>query len=174
MNFRFAKLLALLFAGALSITACSMIGSVTDAINPFNDGDDNKDQGEIPDDPERISILSLDEELKVAGTMLTSEIILPEVYTNTDWAQTGDMPIMRRNAPMRPAISTASGVVMSARARTGKAVSSLRRLLPVAGFLPSTGITGSAQPTPLPAAKSGRTRSGLPSGKDAPRWAQLC
>ena len=89
MNFRFAKLLALLFAGALSITACSTIGSVTDAINPFNDGDDNKDQGEIPDDPERISILSLDEELKVAGTMLTSEIILPEVYTNTDWAQTG-------------------------------------------------------------------------------------
>jgi len=77
-----------LFASSALLSACSTVTKVTDAVNPFNNSND-VDQGDIPTDPERISILSLDDKLEVAGTMLTSEIVLPPVYTNPDWPQTG-------------------------------------------------------------------------------------
>ncbi len=79
---------ATLLISALLIAGCSTVTSVTDAVNPFNKSKD-ADQGDIPTDPERISILSLDDNLEVSGTILTSEIVLPPVYTNPDWPQTG-------------------------------------------------------------------------------------
>lgn len=85
--------------GALLISGCSTISSVTDAINPF-DGKD-ADQGDIPDDPDRISILSLDDQLEIPGTILPSEIVLPGTYTNPDWAQTGGYAT---HAPQRTAV----------------------------------------------------------------------
>ena len=86
MKLRFA---ALCLGGALMLGGCSTVGKVTDAINPFNGKSDAADQGDIPSDPDRISILSLNDKLEVAGTMQPSDIILPPVYTNPDWPQTG-------------------------------------------------------------------------------------
>jgi len=85
------RVLAILFASSALLSACSTVSRVTDAVNPFNNSKD-ADQGDIPTDPERISILSLDDKLEVAGTMLSSEIVLPSVYTNPDWPQSGGYP----------------------------------------------------------------------------------
>ena len=74
---------------AMSLSACSTVNKVTSAINPF-DGKDTDSQ--VKTDPERISILSLDEKLAVAGSILPSEIVLPTAYTNSDWAQVGGYP----------------------------------------------------------------------------------
>lgn len=82
------RMVSAVIAGVFTLSACSTIGSVTDAINPF-DSNDDVSQGDIPTDTERISILSLDDKLEVAGTILPSEIVLPAVYTNPDWPQTG-------------------------------------------------------------------------------------
>jgi len=82
------RVLTILFAGSALLSACSTVSRVTDAVNPFNNSK-GVDQGDIPTDPERISILSLDDKLEVSGTILSSEIVLPPVYTNQDWPQTG-------------------------------------------------------------------------------------
>jgi len=88
-----------LFVSAFILSACSTIGSVTDAINPF----DGKDEtAEITDDPERISILALNDKLEVAGTILPSDIVLPAVYTNPDWPQTGGYAT---HAPQRTSVT---------------------------------------------------------------------
>ena len=95
------RMISAIFVGALFLSGCSTIGSVTDAINPFNGGDDT-DQGDIPTDPERISILSLDDKLEVAGTIVPADIVLPAVYTNPDWPQTGGYA---NHAPQRTNVS---------------------------------------------------------------------
>lgn len=86
------RVLPLFFVGLIAsstfLSACSTVSKVTNAVNPFSNSKD-ADQGDIPTDPERISILSLDDKLEVAGTILTSEIVLPPVYTNPDWPQSG-------------------------------------------------------------------------------------
>ena len=71
--------------GAL-LAGCSTISS----INPFDNG--KSELEEIASDPARISILALDDNLEVTGTMLPSEIVLPQAYINPDWAQTGGYP----------------------------------------------------------------------------------
>ncbi|PHR91024.1 MAG: dehydrogenase [Robiginitomaculum sp.] len=81
------RLCSLMVAGTLFVSGCSTVGKVTDAINPFNSK--SADQGDIPTDPERISILSLNDKLEIAGTLLPSDIFLPEAYTNTEWPQSG-------------------------------------------------------------------------------------
>ncbi|NNC36528.1 MAG: PQQ-binding-like beta-propeller repeat protein [Hyphomonadaceae bacterium] len=91
------KKFSVLFLSAFLLSACSTLSSVTDAINPF-DNDDEVSQGDIPTDPERISILQLDDKLEVSGTILPSEIVLPAAYINPDWPQTGGYAT---NAPQR-------------------------------------------------------------------------
>lgn len=78
----------MLLIGSIVLAGCSTISSVTNAVNPFNSSS-KADQGDIPTDPERISILKLDDQLTITGTMAPSDIVLPPVYTNTDWPQTG-------------------------------------------------------------------------------------
>jgi outer membrane protein assembly factor BamB len=103
MSRLFAKNTLLISAliGSLSLGACSTLSKVTSAVNPF-DNNKNSDQGDVPTDPERISILSLNDKLEVSGTMLTSEIILPEAYTNTQWSQPGGYAT---HSPQRTAAS---------------------------------------------------------------------
>lgn len=59
-----------------------------DSINPFS-GDDNANQGDLPEDSRRISILELSDTLSVAETAAPGSIVLPPVYVNTDWPQSG-------------------------------------------------------------------------------------
>ena len=96
---KFNFLTGLLGAGLL-LSACSTMSKVTDAINPF---DGKNEASEITTDPERISILSLDDKLEIAGTMATSDIVLPQVYTNPDW------PANRRLCKPRPAAHRCAG-----------------------------------------------------------------
>lgn len=90
-----------LLASSALFAGCSTITKVTDAVNPFN-GSNEVDQGDIPTDPERISILSLDDQLTITGTMTPADIVLPPVYTNPDWPQSGGYAnhvVQRTNAP---------------------------------------------------------------------------
>ncbi len=79
------RLCSLFLLGTFALSACSTVTKVTEAINPF----DNNSEEEVTTDPERISILTLNDKLEIAGTILPSDIILPEAYTNVDWPQTG-------------------------------------------------------------------------------------
>ena len=78
------KCLAL--SALLMLSACSTVGKVTNAINPFNG---NAEEQEVKSDPDRISILTLDDKLEVSGAVAPSDIVLPEAYTNPDWPQAG-------------------------------------------------------------------------------------
>ena len=94
------RMLTVLLAGSAMLTGCSTISRVTNAVNPF-DGK-KADQGDIPTDPERISILSLDDKLEITGTMAPSDVVLPPVYTNPDWPQNGgyaNHAVQRTDAP---------------------------------------------------------------------------
>ncbi|MCF6221515.1 MAG: PQQ-binding-like beta-propeller repeat protein [Robiginitomaculum sp.] len=95
------KMWTILLASSALLAGCSTISKVTDAVNPFN-GSKEADQGDIPTDPERISILTLDDNLEIKGTILPSEIVLPPAYTNPDWPQTGGYAthsVQHTNAP---------------------------------------------------------------------------
>ncbi|MEE9273052.1 MAG: PQQ-binding-like beta-propeller repeat protein [Robiginitomaculum sp.] len=72
----------LLLAVAVLISGCSTVSKIIK-------GNKKSEVEKITSDPNRISILSLNDQLKVAGTILPSEIVLPESYVNPDWAQTG-------------------------------------------------------------------------------------
>lgn len=99
-RFLIPRFISLLFVSAFLLSACSTISSVTDAINPFDGSDDAS--AEITDDPERISILALNDKLEVAGTILPSDIVLPAIYTNPDWPQTGGYAT---HAPQRTSVA---------------------------------------------------------------------
>ena len=79
------KHLAILTAATL-LAGCSTLSS----LNPFG-GDSNEEirerQGEV--EGERISILSLTDNLEVGGSLAPGELPLPEGYINQDWPQVG-------------------------------------------------------------------------------------
>lgn len=84
------KITAMLGA-ALMLSACSTLSSVGDAINPFDKTEAQRraEQGDVAGENERISILSLDETLKVSETVSPDSISLPAQYVNADWPQPG-------------------------------------------------------------------------------------
>ena len=57
-------------------------------LNPFGGGGDGVDQGEIPEDSRRISILELSDTLQVPQGAAPA-VVLPPAYVNTDWPQPG-------------------------------------------------------------------------------------
>ena len=84
--------ISLSLLAALSLTGCSTLGGVGDAldgINPFSSSED-EGQGEVSED--RIAILELDETLKVTGKITPDQVTLPPAYVNTDWPQVGGNP----------------------------------------------------------------------------------
>lgn len=85
------KGISIALAAALMLSACSTIGSVTDAINPFDKTEAQKkaEQGEVAGEDERISILALDDTLQISGSVTPDQIVLPTPYMNSDWPQPG-------------------------------------------------------------------------------------
>ena len=88
-----------LFVSALALTlsGCSTLGGVGDRLsnlNPFsdNDGSPDESQGDIPEQSERITILSLSDELEVGSNLTPGDINLPQAYTNANWPQPGGNP----------------------------------------------------------------------------------
>lgn len=67
---------------------CATLENVTDRINPFGN-DNEKGQGDVAGADQRISLLSLDEQLQVTGEITPDQIALPPAYVNTDWPQVG-------------------------------------------------------------------------------------
>lgn len=74
---------ATVVAAAL-LSGCSTLS----AINPF-DGGDGPDQGDVAGSERRISILELNDTLRVGGSVTPDQIVLPPAYVNTDWPQVG-------------------------------------------------------------------------------------
>ena len=76
----------LLILSASFLAGCSTLSS----LNPFG-GDSNEEirerQGEI--EGERISILSVDDQMQVGGTFSPGGLVIPEPYVNQDWPQAG-------------------------------------------------------------------------------------
>ena len=73
------------------LSACSTIGGVVDAVNPFDETEKERleAEGEVADDTSRISILELSDTLTVGGSVAPGDVVLPAAYVNTDWPQVG-------------------------------------------------------------------------------------
>ena len=96
MKIDFTKLTLSLTAGLL-LSACSTLGGIGDAvgsINPFDKSDEKAKaaQGDVAGETDRISILELNETLKVSDTITPDQVALPPAYANTDWPQVGGNP----------------------------------------------------------------------------------
>jgi len=94
MNNMSMKSLSVSLLAALLLSACSTLGAVGDQvskINPFDKSEEQKrlEQGEVAEGDERISILALNDQLQVSGTIGTDAVVLPEPYVNADWPQPG-------------------------------------------------------------------------------------
>lgn len=81
--------LSLTLAGFFMLSACSTIGNVTSAINPFDKSSGDAALKAAEGDTDRISILQLSEDLKIGATITPDQIVLPPSYVNTDWPQQG-------------------------------------------------------------------------------------
>lgn len=89
----YLRLFTVLAAGLL-LSGCSTLSSVGETIgdlNPFDssEADAKKAQGDVAGENERISILRLDDTLKVANAPAEGAIVLPAAYVNADWPQPG-------------------------------------------------------------------------------------
>lgn len=84
-------LITLGLVAAVSLTGCATIGSAVDAVNPFDETEAQKKakQGEVAEENDRISILALDDTLKLPEGAEPAPIVLPEAYINSDWPQPG-------------------------------------------------------------------------------------
>ena len=75
-------------SASLLLGGCSTLSS----LNPFG-GDSDEDireaQGEVAGEDDRISILALDEQLNVGGSIAPGSLVIPEAYVNQDWPQAG-------------------------------------------------------------------------------------
>ena len=92
MKIDFTKL-TLSAAAALMLSGCSTLGAIGD-LNPFDRSDEKakEAQGDVAGETDRISILELNETLKVSETITPDQVVLPPVYANTDWPQVGGNP----------------------------------------------------------------------------------
>ncbi len=88
---KFKSQLWLPLLAALMLPACSTIGSVADAVNPFDKTEAEKkaEQGEVAGEEQRISLLSAEETLTPSGEITPQDIVLPQTYINADWPQPG-------------------------------------------------------------------------------------
>jgi len=96
MKIDFTKL-ALSLTAALLLSGCSTLSGIGDAvgsINPFDKSEENAKaaQGDVAGETDRISILELNETLKVSETITPDQVVLPPAYANTDWPQVGGNP----------------------------------------------------------------------------------
>ena len=100
---KFNAKLWLPFAAAMMLSACSTIGSVADAVNPFDKTEEEKleEQGAVAGEDQRISLLSADEALTPSGEITPQDVFLPEAYINADWPQPGGNSV---HAMQRPTI----------------------------------------------------------------------
>ncbi|MBC6403516.1 MAG: PQQ-binding-like beta-propeller repeat protein [Hyphomonadaceae bacterium] len=76
---------------AVSLSACSTIGKVADAVNPFDEtGSEKRErQGEVGGENQRVSLLSVEDTLSVTGDLTPADVALPVAYVNAEWSQTG-------------------------------------------------------------------------------------
>ncbi len=75
----------------LLVGGCSTVSKVI----PFVGGNDDKDkakQGALPDEEQRISILTFEQALQVDDGAADTPIVLPQAYINADWSQSGAFP----------------------------------------------------------------------------------
>jgi len=83
------KTYSLSFTAALLLSACSTLSNVGDTVSGLNPFGGNNSQGELTDDPDRISILELSEKLVVTGELQPSDVVLPDPVLQNDWTQVG-------------------------------------------------------------------------------------
>jgi len=92
MKIDFTKL-TLSLTAAFLLGGCSTLSAIGD-LNPFDKSEENAKaaQGDVAGDTDRISILELNETLKVSETLTPDQVVLPPAYANTDWPQVGGNP----------------------------------------------------------------------------------
>jgi len=117
---------ALMTSALLLLGGCSTIGGVADAINPFDKTEAQKkaEQGDVAGNSDRISLISLEDELAVTGTITPDQVVLPAAYANTDWPQVGGNPahVMQHTGASGPLKKIWSKDVGSGTSRKGRVI----------------------------------------------------
>ncbi len=87
--------------GLLMLSGCSTIGSVADAINPFDEtaAQKLKKQGDVAGKEQRISLLTAEESLQPSEEITPADIALPQTYVNADWPQPGGNAVHAMQRP---------------------------------------------------------------------------
>jgi len=80
--------LLLLIAASLSLGACETVSDRAGSLWPFGD-DEESNQGDAPEDEERVTILALDERLQLDPEQSGRTISLPSPYVNDAWPMAG-------------------------------------------------------------------------------------
>ena len=83
------KTYSLSLTAAFLLSACSTLETVGDTVSGLNPFGGNNSQGELTDDPDRISILELSEKLVVTGELQPSDVVLPDPLPQNDWTHVG-------------------------------------------------------------------------------------
>jgi outer membrane protein assembly factor BamB len=107
-----------ILALSIMLSGCSTLGK----INPFNKGEQQVDQGDIPENSDRLTILSLGEKLTLGSAVTPADVKLPAPYVNTQWPQPGGnqyhaMQHMAASGPLTKAWSVDIGKGSSAKGR---------------------------------------------------------
>jgi len=117
---------ALMTSALILLGGCSTIGGVADAINPFDKTEAQKkaEQGDVAGNSDRISLISLEDELAVTGTITPDQVVLPAAYANTDWPQVGGNPahVMQHTGASGPLKKIWSKDVGSGTSRKGRVI----------------------------------------------------
>lgn len=113
------KLVFVALASIIGLNACSTVGSKVRDLNPFTESTAEKqkrEQGVLPDEDRRVSVLVFEQSLKVDAGANPAKILLPPSYENDDWAQVGAYP---SHAPQHLQASSELNVLWSADAGKG-------------------------------------------------------
>lgn len=88
-------------AGLFLLSACSTIGSVVDAVNPFDETEAQalEKQGDVAGAEQRISLLTAEETLTQSANLGPMNVVLPTAYVNSDWPQPGGNSVHAMQRP---------------------------------------------------------------------------
>lgn len=75
--------------GVFALSGCQTVSSTADRLWPFNNGEDESDQGDAPPEEQRVSIMSLEESLEVDPERAGQVVSLPAASAKESWPMAG-------------------------------------------------------------------------------------
>lgn len=78
--------------GAFALSGCQTVSNTADRLWPFGGESEDSDQGDVPPEDQRVSIMSLEESLSVDPELAGQTVSLPAATAQTSWPMAGGEP----------------------------------------------------------------------------------